>query len=270
MRKTDLYSVIILSFCSMLLDFMMTADIGAVYPRDRIIHIAISASAAFAVAMLLKNISFNATVVKITAAILIAVKMILTVRAFAEYFTVFHGSNTVGILLSAVMTSVIFSKFIYGKTHLLYSFFGMFNITLTIMIIVLSFSNLNIANIYSNSTQFVFAPEKLVAFFEIFTISLIVKDKSSRMYAQSRYIFLSAGFMAVVTLLQGLCVSGDMLYSVSPLHALAQTFYTPTVKRFDYILSIYYTLDFLGTAMLYTWAVKSIFTNSKEETNEKT
>ncbi|MBQ5312511.1 MAG: hypothetical protein J6J58_04735 [Oscillospiraceae bacterium] len=74
--------------------------------------------------------------------------------------------------------------------------------------------------------------------------------------------------MIVITILQGLCVSGNMLYSISPLQALPQIFFTETIKRYDYIFTIYYTFDYFAAVMLYTWSIKTLMPKTKEKTNE--
>ena len=268
MTKTNIYTITVLSFCSALLDFMMMTDIQAVFPRDRIIHIFISAMIAVVAILLFKNIKYENKTAKIISASVIILRMLILFKNFAVFFHTFHGSNTVGIVIFSLTVIFIFWNYIYEKTHLMYSFFIMFYISFTVLVILLSVKELNVANIYSNSQSFYFNIEKLFVFFDIFTISVIVKDKKQRIYVQKNYTALVSLFMIVITILQGLCVSGNLLYSVSPLQALPQIFFTETIKRYDYIFTIYYTFDYFAAVMLYTWSIKTLMPKTKEKTNE--
>lgn len=268
MSKTNIYTITTLSFCSSLLDFLMMPDVQTVFPRDRIIHIFISAMIAVAVIVLLKNVNYKNKFLKTILAAVIILRSVILCRNFISYFHTFHGSNTIGIILFSAIIIFIFWNYIYEKTHLMYSFFIMFNITFMALIFALSFKNINVANIYSNSINFDFSPSKLFVFFDILTIATLIKDTKQRISTQINYLVLMALFMFTITILQGMCVSGNILYSISPLQSLAQIFFTETIKRYDYVFTIYYTLDYFAAVMLYTWSVKTLISNSEEEINE--
>ena len=97
-----------------------------------------------------------------------------------------------------------------------------------------------IANIYSNSTVFDFNMKKLPVLFDIITVCVIAVSKQDKMFVGNRFLIISGIYMVFITLLQGLCIKGNMMYSVSPLQALPQIFFTETIKRYDYIFTIYY------------------------------
>ncbi|MBP1550963.1 MAG: hypothetical protein J6C04_01665, partial [Oscillospiraceae bacterium] len=108
MTKTNIYTITVLSFCSALLDFMMMTDIQAVFPRDRIIHIFISAMIAAAAILLFKNIKYENKTAKIIATSVIIFRMLILFKNFAVFFHTFHGSNTVGIVIFSLTVIFIF------------------------------------------------------------------------------------------------------------------------------------------------------------------
>ncbi|MBQ6928802.1 MAG: hypothetical protein IJN27_00645 [Oscillospiraceae bacterium] len=70
-----------------------------------------------------------------------------------------------------------------------------------------------------------------------------------------------------ITLLQGLCIKGNLLYSLSPLQALVQIFSGEVVKRYDYFFAVMFTVNYFGAIMLYVLAVIKLI--DKEKAVEK-
>ncbi|MBE6887383.1 MAG: hypothetical protein E7484_03065 [Ruminococcaceae bacterium] len=268
MKKTQLYTLIVLSFCSAQLEFMMKGDFAQLFPRDRIIHTGISVLIFFIILLVISRYSFNSKLINAAAAMLILIRAVYVFIEFINYFHTFHGSNTIAIILFSAVTAVLFYKYICYRTHMLYSFFTMFNITLFVLTVILSADKINVANIYSNSIGFGFSIAKMPVLFDIITICVIADNKKNRMYAGKRFLLFAGCYMFFITLLQGLCIRGNILYSVSPLQALVQTIYTDTIVRYDYIFTIYYTLNYLAAVMLYCWALKQLAIRRNGETNE--
>lgn len=268
MKKTQLYTLVILSFCSAQLNFMMTDNFVQIFPRDRIFHTGIAVLLAFIMLCFLSKYRMKSILSNIAVMLIISARAVFTGIDFINYFHAFHGSNTIAIVLFSLVTAVLFWKYIYYRTHLLYSFFIMFNISLLVFIVIFSADKINVANIYSNSTVFDFNMKKLPVLFDIITVCVIAVNKQDKMFVGNRFLIISGIYMVFITLLQGLCIKGNMLYRVSPLHALVQTLYTGTIARFDYIFTIYYTLNYLAAVMLYSWALKITVSRIKGGSNE--
>lgn len=268
MQKMQLYTVVTLSFCSTVLDFMLTENYDMIFPRDRIIHIFISVAAAYLVSVILSNIDFENMFIKYTAVIIFIARMLYMYINFSEYFRTFHGSGTFGIIAVSLAVAMIFYKFIYDNKHLLYSFFIVFNITLITMIVLLCIDKVNVINIYSNSQNFDFDCRKLAVMFDIITISAVLTDKRQKYIANNAYLLTASAYFVFVTLVQGLCIGGNMLYSISPLQSLMQIASTATIRRFDYIFTIYHAFNYLAAVVLYTWAIKHLLQKERVTADE--
>ena len=97
----------------------------------------------------------------------------------------------------------------------------------------------------------------------------MIDEKKQRTKTTGVYIISGVLFAFGITVLQGLCIRGNVLYNISPLQALIQVFSTKTIMRFDYIFTIWGTLVYFGAVMLYMWVIKNILNNIKEIYCEK-
>lgn len=269
MKKTELYCLITLSFASGFIDFFTISAVEIIFPRDRILHIIISLLIALIAVFAFQYVDFSNTLLKMAVGVLILYRGAILFIKMIQYYQTFHGSNTVGIAVFSFLTAVLFYKFLSEKTHQLYTFFVSMNIILLIIVFILSIDNINAMHVYANSLSFDFSYHKLFVFFDIITIAVIAESKNDRKYAQVRYLLASAVVFIAITLLQGMCVGGNMLYSISPLQSLMQVFTGDTVKRYDYILTIYQTMNYFAAVMLYTWAIKSILSQKEGSCIEK-
>ena len=268
MENVKIKEVILFSFCSTLTDFLLLEN-NTVYPRDRIIHIIISAAFSFCVIYFFqiicnKNILFDFFILG-----LITVRFIFQCKNYIDYFHIFHGTTTLSIILFTVLVMYMFIKYIPPKTYLLYHFGVIVNILMLTGILLLTYHRFNVINIYSNCISFEFSSDKLFYCLDIFYVYILVDDKKKRISCQKIYLLATAIFMIAITLIQGLTVSGNILYSLSPLQSLMQIVTTHTVKRFDYIFAVFFTFNYFAAVMIYIWAVKKINTNIREFAGEK-
>ncbi|MBQ6896032.1 MAG: hypothetical protein IJN69_02350 [Oscillospiraceae bacterium] len=67
-----------------------------------------------------------------------------------------------------------------------------------------------------------------------------------------------------VTLLQGFAVKGNMMYSITPLQAISQIISGTTVRRFDYIITIFQSVNYFAAIIFYVWAIKNIFNRGEK------
>lgn len=262
MNKTNLYSLTALSFSATMLDFFLINGDMLYFPRDRIIHNAISVLAAGGTAVLLNFINKDNTVFKITAAVIIALKALITAKEFIGYYNSFHGADTFAIICFTAMIIIAFFKLLYKRTHCLYSLFVFINVSILILTVILCIDKFNVANIYTE-TAFDFKYNKLFVFFNILPIYIIAEDKKKEFSAQKSYLLLSFAVIAFITVLQGLCINGNMLYRLSPLQALVQIFYTDTVARFDYCFTILQSFNYFASVILYSWAIGALLNRRK-------
>lgn len=263
MSKTYNYSIIALSVCSALVDLWVISPDELFYTRDRILHLIISFVIALCVCFVLKNARFDTGVLKYTALVMIAFRIGWIVYNFIQYFHIFHGSNTIGIIIFTVIVFFTVWNFEKDKLQQMYVFFTVFNAAMLFLFLALSFKHLNVINLYSNELTFNFEPQKLFVFFDVVTISVLTEKGKNRINCHKKYLFISVMLMLLFTVVQGMCVKGNMLYSLSPLQALTQIFSTQTVKRFDYVFTVFNTLNYFGAVILYTSAVKYGFKREK-------
>lgn len=265
MEKSKLYTITVFCFACASVDFL-TLQQHTVFPRDRIIHLLLSLVLSAIALMVVNIINPDNKAVKLAGTALIICRSVYMWHRFSAFFNTFHGADTLALSVTTVLVIVLFCRFYSKGAHLMYSFFAVFNVICIAMIVFLSYDRLNVMNIYSNSTTFGFSPSKLFIFFDIITIALLCSQKQQRLYIQKRYLALSAGYILLITLLEGLSVSGNMMYSLSPLQAIMQIFTAKTVKRFDFAITVYFILNYYAAILLYTWTVKRLL--SKEVCNE--
>lgn len=72
-------------------------------------------------------------------------------------------------------------------------------------------------------------------------------------------------FIVSVTLLQGLCIKGNMMYSITPLQSLFQIYSGNTIKRIDYYLAIVQSVNYFVTVILYIATIKTALNLKKGE-----
>ena len=264
MEKTQLNTIIVISFCSAMLDFMLSGQRSAIFPRDRILHILISSVVFYIVAYTINEIDFGKAYWKPLITFLMVCRIIFLMYRFIQYLSVFHGADTVSFILLTVVTAFLAVRIEAENTGQLYTFFLMVNIFLAVLVMVLSAGRLNVANLYANDISFSFAPGKLFVFFDVLTIGFITPKGSRRIYVQKKYIGISAMAFVVITLIQGFCVKGNMMYSITPLQSLFQIFSSHTIKRFDFMLSIIQTINFFSVISLYMWCICGKFCGNKE------
>ena len=194
MAKTKLYTIIIFSFASAMVDFLTLQQKEIIFPRDRIIHTILSALIACAVVFILKNVNITDKASKTIAVAIILCRVWYLWHSFTGFFHTFYGSDIVAVTATTILLTILYCRYGYSGTKQMYSFFAAFNITLVLLVILLSAGRMNPANVYSNSNDFVFSFQKLFVFFDVVTIVLLCDNKNERICAQKGYIVLTTAF----------------------------------------------------------------------------
>ena len=263
MRKYSVNSITTLTFCCAMIDFLTFSYEGFLFPRDRIFHITISSFVAIFSIYVLQYIDYDKMYVRILLVGFAVYRMVSIYLKFIDYFSTFHGSNKVAITILTAFLILTICKFMGYKNYEIYIFFIMLNVVSSALIILLSLDQINTMNLYSNDISFSFKYNKLPIFWELLAIPTFFEDKNDRINSSKKYVIITTSFMIIATLLQGLCVQGNILYSAPPLQSIMQIFTTETVRRFDYILTIFQTFNYFGAIMLYTWLLKGMYTKIK-------
>ncbi len=269
MKKYSVNSITTLAFCCAMVDFLTFSNQGFLFPRDRIFHTVISSAISFFIVYIFQYVNIKNGYIKIIAVVFSVWRMCSLYLEFIDYFSKFHGSNKVSITILTIFLIVTICKFMDNKNYEIYVFFIIINVLLTVLMIILSVPEINTMNLYCNKTDFNFEYNKLPIFWEIIAIPMFFNNKSERISSSKKYILVSTCIIIATTILQGLCVQGNMLYSVSPLQSLMQVFTTDTVRRFDYIITMFQTFNYFGAIILYTWLLNVAYKEIKGKTDEK-
>ena len=264
MNSKCINSIIVFSLCSTLLDFMIIPQNSIIFPRDRTVHIIISAFVAYFFTLIIEKIDFTKGIQRIALMSVIGVKTVFTINNFINYFSVFYGSDTFGIIFLTIVTSLFGYSLKEKSIEQLYAFFVLTNILMLTVILIFSADKLNVGNIYSNDISILFSGYKLHIFFDIFTIAAVTPTGKIRKNAQKIYLFTAATMCVALTLLQGLAVKGNMMYSITPLQAISQIISGTTVRRFDYIITIFQSVNYFAAIIFYVWAIKIIFNRGEK------
>ena len=261
------YSIITLAFCSAFTHFTVSAPYREVYSAERIYCIAISVFLSLFVAILIDRIDFNKNVFRYSALSIIVFRMIYTVCRYVQYYQTFYGEGAVGIIFLTAVVMVLLLVYKNSNIKSMYYFFLVSNLLIGILVLIMSTGLMNTANIYSNYVSIRGNYDTVFVFFDVFTIAVILKDKKDRRQVQKRFLSISAVVFAAVTLLQGLCIKGDLLYSISPLQSLVQVFSGETVKRYDYVFNILFTINYFGAVVLYGFTIRELINKEKSIEN---
>lgn len=262
MTKKYNKTIIILALCSVFTDFLINTPANIFYPRDRIIHIIISAVIFTVTAHMVNAVNFKIDILKFIAIVALTIRLICFVYKFSEYFRKFYGNNTANIIVFTIIVFVMVFKI--NKKNI--SQLGAFYIIANFMVLILFAADLKkvgIVNLYSVNADFNFNFSKLTIFFDIFTISIVSEDKISKWKNQKSFIFISTAVFAAITLFQGFCIKGDLLYSLSPLQSVLQILSGNTIKRYDYVFNLFFTFNYFGAIILYSIAVKKLVNTEK-------
>ena len=258
MEKLKSYSVVMLSFCSLSLEFLMLENAGIIFPRDRLLHILISVALSVILIVFLERVNINNIFFKCVFLTAILMRIIYICTGYINYFQVFHGSNTIGIIFFTIVTAIMFFWLIYENTQGIYIFFALVNLFFILMLLVLCVKKMNVSNLYSNELLFLFNPRKLFMLFDVISIYIIIDDKHIKFKTYRKYILISAVFLSLITILQGMCIGGNVLYRISPLQALIQIISSKTILRYGYLFTIWSAINYFGAIMLYSWSIKKL------------
>ena len=97
-------TIVVLAFCSAFTDFLIAVPVNELYPRDRIVHIIISSAIFVMIGHILNKIDFSENFLKNTAVLVLAARLVWLIYGFCEYFRIFYGNNTGGILFFTAVT----------------------------------------------------------------------------------------------------------------------------------------------------------------------
>ena len=259
-------SITVLTFCSAFTEFMASMPDRAVFPKERILGLMVLCFASYILSKLINTINFENGLLKIFSLVILSVRLVYIICGYIQYHRTFYGDGAVWLLVFTVLTAVV----VYGKNKRIYTVYIWFlisNICIIFLLMLLSADLINAANIYSVNSLSVIYPDTMFVFSDVFTIALIIKDKKEKALVQHSFLLITLTVLVGITLLQGLCIKGDLLYSISPLQSLVQIFSGKTVKRYDYIFNILFTINYFGAVMLYIIGFNSLI--NKENGDEK-
>lgn len=267
MTKRYNYSLVFLAFCGAFTDFLCLNNNLQIYPRDRMIHLFLSYAISIIAAYIAADISLDKLYLRIVLIIAIVLRCVLLFFNMSKYFQIFYGNNTITILIFTFISSILIWNFEKEKFSQTYSFFIIINILMFLLFAVLSFTKVNVVNLYSTNLEFNFSFSKLFLFFDILSLTALTNNASDRLYTIKNYLLLSLVVFQLITLFQGLCVGGNMLYSTTPLQSLIQVFSGKTVKRYDFIFTIFFLINYFAAFMLNIFALNVLV--KKERIIEK-
>ena len=243
-------------------DFLIAVPLEIFYPRDRIIHIIISALVFLLIACVINIINSDSLFFRITVFVLLSAKMIFLIYGFSEYFRMFYGNGNFGIVTLTIVIFVMIFKMNDKSLGQTGGFYIVSNFILITMLIMCA-KRIDVINIHSTGKTFEFSADKLFLFFDVFTISAISSDKKTKFRIQKRYIVISSVVFIFISILQGLSIKGELLYSLSPLQSLIQIFSGNTVRRYDYIFNLFFTFNYFGAVIMYSAVLKKILNTEK-------
>ena len=261
-QKEYSLAVVVLCCCSVFTEYLVKQPNDVIFPRERIICLIISLTINFVAVLLINKIDYRSNKIRIIAAMIIICRVLITIYRFCSFYNMFYSERIWGIIVLSLLIVVIVTK--SGSiADRIYPMFVLINVVMILMIVILSLDKFSITNITLTDMSVSFSVDKIWLFFDIVTIKLLVRDRTERFIVQSRFLGISVGFMVFTTIIQGLCVKGDLLYSLSPLQVLVQIISGKTIKRYDYIFTILFTTNYFGAVILYTLALKNLFCGDK-------
>ena len=255
--------IIILSCCSALSDFMTWSSTTAVFSRDRIIHIIISVILGWILIFVVNTINFEIVFFKVVMFVTIVIRLLYVFYKFYRYSQQFYGTDLFEIVLLSCIVLVMSVNLSCFKTVKVYQLFALSVILIMVLVLLLSFDKYNVLNLYMTYTWVDFSCQKIFVFFDMLTISLIIKDRNSKLMVQKNYLIISSCLFMLITVIQGLCIRGELLYSLSPLQSIVHIISSNTIKRCDYIFTILFTVMYFASIILYGMAIRCLCNREK-------
>ena len=202
------------------------------------------------------SLVFNSKVPKpLTMCLLIGVfifNFAKAMYALGKYVEVFHSRNisitlfiTTGIIL-IYLVNFYDSHFAQGAVPL---FCGI--VLMILLVLLLNISKASAVNIYSHNPKYSINLYDITFFDWIIPVSIILKEKGEKAKPHVyKTIFLICGVFIVVAIMQGLCIRGNSLYSLSPLQALFQISTSKLIKRYTYIYTLLLYMGYFASLMI--------------------
>jgi len=257
MTKENRYSLIILAFCGVFTDFLTAENDGMWFPRDRIIHLIISFFIWIILIYILSEVDFNAVFIKFILLGLIILRLAALVISFLKYFQIFYGDSSAGILFFTAVVVLLTYTLKKESTGQLLFFYTLLNIVMILLLFGLCLEKINTINLYATDLSVEFSLSKLTIYTDIIILMSVIR-KEEKCHAGRQLLVLSTIFLTVTTFMQGMCIGGELLYSLSPLQSLVQIFMGETIKRYDFILNILFTINYFGAVIFNVTSFKTI------------
>ncbi|MEG2192878.1 MAG: hypothetical protein RRX95_06350 [Oscillospiraceae bacterium] len=120
-----------------------------------------------------------------------------------------------------------------------------------VMILILNGEKLNAVNIYSQNQEITIGYCDVTMFDYLIPLSIILKDKPKQAKSKTiKFIIFSTLFFIVVTIFNGMCLEGNILYSLTPLQSIFQFTDSSLIKRYDHIFTLFIYFGYFGALIV--------------------
>ena len=262
MNNTKTDGIVALAICSALTDFLILSNKQIIFPRDRICNLLISFIIALLGSFCCVKINFEKNIVKIISIALIVIRAMYLMVAFAAYICIFHGLNRLEIFVFTIIIFAVIFEMEDNNICRINIFFVLTNIVFASTIILLCAGKINVANIYANELNVNFSIGKLFIYFDILTVLILLKDDKRKLQITNKFVVITTIVFIFLTVVQGMSVKGNLMYILSPLQTLSQIFSTSNIRRYDYIFTAFFLINYFGAVILYSRALKLLLRRS--------
>ncbi len=191
------------------------------------------------------------------------VLMARQIANMCEYMKLYHGQRA-GLATIIIGFSIIVICALMDKEKIIllsYPVFAMIIIML-LLCVVLNFTKINSMNIYKDFPIYTNIKENIIMFDNILPVILWLNFKGIKNKKQiSLFVIIQKSFLILLSLFCFLCLSGNLMYNVSPLQALFQISSTKFIRNYDAFYNFFLFFGFFSSIITLTLIYKLIKTN---------
>ncbi len=259
MPKIKSNALVYLCFCYSIFSFATTILDKTIYTKEWIVYIIINSALTLIVSILLINIkeyNFFQDLILVSFIIFSITKHI---KNFSEYINITHNDYSLFniLFLSGIVIIYLFSFHSESLRRISPIVFNMI-IFMLIITFALNINKIVAVNIYTQPQNYYLSLRYIQVFDWVIPLCILYDEKKEDKKKIFTFIIINALALITISILTGLILRGDILYSLSPLHSLFTISKGVIIQRYDYLFTVFLIIAFFCVLLLNIGSVNKI------------
>lgn len=248
--------------------FIMADTQQMLYTNQRIFMIIVSFAVNILLIFLLNTSNEKIYIIKFLTIIFILFSIVKNYFIFNNYIAIYHGYKSSLILFFTFVIIIYALNFYHNNIIQIVPFLFAINVFMIGLSLVLTFNKINPGNLYAANSGIMFDFKQIYIMDELLMLNILLID-NKKQFKKSAFqaVYICFTIFFIFTMLQGLILRGNTLYSISPLQAIAQISYNLTIKRYDYIFTSLWTFNYFSSIFISISAYRALKQSMKISNN---